>query len=337
MKNKNVDTKSSFELKSQFNYKRQVLGEVLPLEAPYVIYIESSSYCNLECKFCPHHISKNELIKKNMSVDLFRKFVQDLKDFKGKPKLIRFCGLGDSLFNKKFVEIVKIAKENKIADRLELITNGILLNDEIMPRLGKFLDRVIVSIEGLDDEDYKKYTLRKVDFSKLVLKLKKFSELKSKAKLHIKIHNSAVLTKDRQNKFFETFSNIADEIYIENLVNLWPEVESNLGLEAGHRFDGKDLNDVKVCPQIFKSMQINSDGRVMPCCIDWKGANLIGDINKASVKDIWNGKELHELRMKHLEGKRNEFSPCKGCTMNEYSEKDNIDDYADQIINKINL
>ena len=44
-----------------------------------------------------------------------------------------------------------------------------------MPRLGKFLDRVIVSIEGLDDEDYKKYTLRKVDFSKLVLKLKKFS------------------------------------------------------------------------------------------------------------------------------------------------------------------
>ena len=41
--------------------------------------------------------------------------------------------------------------------------------------------------------------------------------------------------------------------------------------------------------------------------------------------------------MKHLEGKRNKFSPCKGCTMNEYSEKDNIDDYADQIINKINL
>ena len=58
MKNRNVDTKSSFELKSQFNYNRQVLGEVIPLEAPYVIYIESSSYCNLECKFCPHHISK---------------------------------------------------------------------------------------------------------------------------------------------------------------------------------------------------------------------------------------------------------------------------------------
>ena len=41
--------------------------------------------------------------------------------------------------------------------------------------------------------------------------------------------------------------------------------------------------------------------------------------------------------MKHLDGKRHEFSPCKGCTMNEYSDKDNIDDYAEQIKNKINL
>ena len=97
------------------------------------------------------------------------------------------------------------------------------------------------------------------------------------------------------------------------------------------------MNNVKVCPQIFKSMQINSDGRVIPCCIDFKTANLIGDLNKESVKNIWNGQELHTLRMKHLDGKRHEFSPCKGCTMNEYSDKDNIDKYSEQIKNKINL
>ena len=168
-------------------------------------------------------------------------------------------------------------------------------------------------------------------------KLKKFSENKTNAKLHIKIHNSAVLTEDRKEKFFDIFSDIADEIYIENLVNLWPEVESNLGLESGQRFDGKDLNKVKVCPQIFKSMQINSDGRVIPCCIDFKTANLIGDLNKESVKNIWNGQELHTLRMKHLDGKRHEFSPCKGCTMNEYSDKDNLDKSAKEIFEKINL
>ena len=337
MKKKDFENNSSIKLKPQYNFDREVLGEAIPLEAPYVIYIESSSYCNLECKFCPQHISPGDLVKKNMSVDLFKKFVNDLKEFKGKPKLIRFCGTGDSLFNKNFVDIVEISYQKKIADRLELITNGILLNDKIIPKLGKYLDRVIISIEGLDDADYEKYTLRKVNFNNLVKKLKKFSENKTNAKLHIKIHNSAVLTEDRTEKFFDIFSDIADEIYIENLVNLWPEVESNLGLESGQRFDGKDLNKVKVCPQIFKSMQINSDGRVIPCCIDFKTANLIGDLNKESVKNIWNGQELHTLRMKHLDGKRHEFSPCKGCTMNEYSDKDNIDKYSEQIKNKINL
>mgnify|MGYP003324804349 CR=1 FL=1 len=126
-------------------------------------------------------------------------------------------------------------------------------------------------------------------------------------------------------------------MYIENLVNLWPEVESNLGLEAGHRFDGGNLNQVKVCPQIFKSMQINSDGRVIPCCIDWKGINIIGDVNKDSVSEIWHGDKLKQLRTKHLLGKRHDFSPCKGCTMNEYSDKDNLDLHADQILNKIKL
>ena len=48
-----------------------------------------------------------------MSVDLFKKFVNDLKEFKGKPKLIRFCGTGDSLFNKNFVDIVEISYQKK--------------------------------------------------------------------------------------------------------------------------------------------------------------------------------------------------------------------------------
>ena len=57
---------------------------------------------------------------------------------------------------------------------------------------------------------------------------------------------------------------------------------------------------------------------------------------KKLIKDIWNGEKLLNLRNRHLKGQRNEFSPCKGCTMNEYSDKDNIDNEADYIFQKIN-
>ena len=143
-------------------------------------------------------------------------------------------------------------------------------------------------------------------------------------------------TLERRELFYETFGSICDEIYIENLVDLWPQVESNMGVEAGQRFDGGDLNEVKVCPQIFKSVQVNADGRIIPCCIDWEVINNIGDINNESLKDIWNGSVLHDLRNTHLKGKRFEIDPCKGCTMNEYSEKDNIDAMAETIYQKLN-
>lgn len=324
------------KVRAQFNQSRQDLAALSPLQSPLVVYVETSSFCNLECRFCPHHISPESFNKENMSLDLFEKLIEDMKEFAPKPKLIRFCGLGDPLFNKEFLQMVRLARQSNVVEKLELITNGLLLSDLLIKELPKLLDRIIVSIEGLNNEDYENFTLRRVKFDALVDKLTKIGRQKNRrAVLHTKIHNSAVQNEERKKQFFNIFSDVADEIYIENLVNLWPEVESNLGYESGHRFDGGELNKVNVCPQIFKSVQINSDGRVIPCCIDWKGINIIGNLNKESIHEIWHGDKLRELRIKHLQGKRHEFSPCSGCEMNEYSEKDNLDNHADQILHRL--
>ena len=123
--------------------------------------------------------------------------------------------------------------------------------------------------------------------------------------------------------------------FIENLVNLWPEVESNLGMEDMHRFFSDTPREMKVCPQIFKSMQVNSDGKVIPCCIDFKGLNDLGNLEREDLSEIWNGTKMRDLRVKHLRGERHEFSPCKGCTMNEYADTDTLDDCAEEILKRI--
>ena len=219
------------ELKAQFNEARENLSEVVPLEAPFVIYVEISSLCNLECRFCPQHISPKDIVKKNMSIETFKKMIDDINDFKTKPKLIRFCGLGDSLMNKEFVSMVKYASDSRASEKLELITNGALLNDVLIKELPKYLDRIIISIEGLTDSDYMEFTLRKVNFNTLVKKIGQLSAQNGKATIHTKIHNSAVMTEERRQEFFKVFTPIADEVYIENLVDLWPEIKSNLGIE----------------------------------------------------------------------------------------------------------
>lgn len=327
------------ELRPQLNVNRINLGESSPLSTPLVVYMETTRYCNLACKFCPHFLSPNSFEKGTMNFDSFKKVITDFSGFPEKVKLLRFCGLGDSLFNKEINRYIKFSSESGNFERIEMITNGLLLKDSHFEYIGNYLDRIIFSVEGLSDESYFEVTNRKVNISAFRQKLsslkKYLSESNSKCKVHIKIHNSAIGCDDDHNKFFELFGEYADEIYVENLINLWPELESNMGINSGHRFHAGDVVNRKVCAQIFKSIQINYDAKVMPCCIDWEVKNVIGDALQSSITSIWNGSLLRDLRIKHLNGLRNTFSPCSGCNMNEESDIDNIDQYSDLILRKL--
>ena len=135
------------EISPQFNKDRLNLSSAVPLATPLVVYVEPSSYCNLECKFCPQHIEPDSLVKRNVSLDMFEKLIDDLSKFPSKLKLLRFCGTGDSTMNKSFGDMVKIAAEANVAERLELVTNSLLLKPKLADVLTKYLDRIIVSIK----------------------------------------------------------------------------------------------------------------------------------------------------------------------------------------------
>ena len=197
------------------------------------------------------------------------------------------------------------------------------------------LSRLIISIEGLSQKDYLKHTNRKINYENFCEKLKNLYKRKKSCTIHLKIHNNAVPTKKDQEKFLETFQSICDEIYIENLVDLWPETDASYVTSGNHRFISKKPDRVKVCSQIFKTMQINSDGSVIPCSIDWEAKNKIGYLKNSSLVEIWNGYKMQQLRQRHLKGERFDFSPCSTCSFNETSDKDRIDDFAEDILSRI--
>ena len=327
-----LDPEIAAKFRSQFGERHTELADMVPLNSPLVVYVESSTLCNLECRFCPQHISPQQMSRQHMAESVFAAMLSGLKSLPAKPKLIRFCGTGESLLNHQFPDFVRQIVDSGTAERYELITNGILLGEDRNLPLAELLDRVIVSVNGLDEEQYRDVTLRKVKTDRLLLGLERFRDvIGRKSKIHIKAHNNIVPNVRAFKQFVEIFNGVADELYVENLVNLWPELESDLGQKTGHRFTHGDLNAVKACPQIFKSLQVNSDGSVVPCCIDWQAKNTVGHVCDNSLQDIWRGKELAQLQKRHLSGERFEFSPCKDCTMNEYGETDNLDHKLDVI------
>ena len=91
----------------------------------------------------------------------------------------------------------------------------------------------------------------------------------------------------------------------------------------------------RICAQIFKGIQVQADGEVVPCCVDWERVNVLGNINKNSLFEIWNGERLRKLWIKHLNGNKGKLEPCKDCTMNDYCEVDNIDLHAEECIQRL--
>ncbi len=69
---------------------RAKLWEVTPLPAPYSLYIEPTSHCNLRCLFCPTGYKEYAGMRPNglMDYDLFCKIVDDIKEFDRKLKRV---------------------------------------------------------------------------------------------------------------------------------------------------------------------------------------------------------------------------------------------------------
>ena len=98
---------------------------------------------------------------------------------------------------------------------------------------------------------------------------------------------------------------------------------------------GQDLKEVKVCPYPFYSLIVNSDGEVTVCCADWKRKLVVGNLKYQSMVDIWQGEKLKKFWVTMLEGKKNSYEMCQKCLLPMYDCNDNIDDYAEQIKERI--
>ena len=82
-------------------------------------------------------------------------------------------------------------------------------------------------------------------------------------------------------------------------------------------------------------MCVNSNGSVSPCCSDWGRKVIIGNAYNEKLEYIWNGEKLFNLQKLFLRGERDKHPFCSTCRIPEYCLDDNVDDYAEEILLKL--
>jgi len=331
------------KLVSKLNLEsRTPLQEVIPIKTPFLLYIDPSSACNFRCQFCPtgHKDLLNKLNYKRglLSLDLFKKIIMDLNDFEQQIKVIRMNKIGEPLLNKDLPKMISYAKNSGSVKYIDLATNGSLLYREYLFQLfDSGLDRLNISMEGVNREQYLEHAKVEFDLDKFNDLLMWMNDNKGKCEITIKIPGN-YLTETQKKEFLDFYGNYCDRIFIEDIAPIWPlfdvERRANTRVEQTEGQYKQPLVRKDVCTYIFYAAAINADGTVSACCPDWEQKLLIGDIRSESVKNIWNSKKMNALRRQHLEGKRCENQVCRACGHINYSQVDNIDSYKEDLLHK---
>lgn len=329
-----------------YDNQRQKLADIVPLEAPFTMFIASTQTCNFKCFYCTHHLSREEKEKMNfqqvpMSDELFERVLEQAKEFQGKIKRIVFTGLGEPLANAKIADMIRKLSDAKIAGGYEIITNGYLLTHEMTDKLlAAGLTFLRVSIQGLTAKRYKETTGVLIDYERLVDQIRYFYENKGNCKLYVKIMDECFDEGETEEDFYRLFGDICDKIYIEHLVNAQPGMDGNYGeqLNDGMTFYGDRAEEREVCPYMFYTLQIDAVGNTFPCPpLGFPEDFSLGNVLDTTLKKIWESDKLYRLYRLHLTGRKKDIPVCFHCENYKCftPKEDNLDQDKEIILKRI--
>ena len=111
------------------------------------LYIEPTTKCNLNCKMCFRHTWFDEPMC-DLSLEDYRHVLETM------PKTVEtifFGGMGEPLFHRDILEMIRLAAETGV--EVELLTNGTLLTEEMINGLmDAGLTKLWISIDNLETD-----------------------------------------------------------------------------------------------------------------------------------------------------------------------------------------
>lgn len=329
-------------VKDKQDPERVRLESVIPMQTPFVVQLAVANICNFRCRYCP--CSAPELLKKNrvrkgiMDYELFTKIVDDLDGFPQKVKILRLVKEGEPLLNKRFADMVRYAKKRQPSVKVDTTTNASLLTPALSDDIiDAGLDKIFISLQGITAESYKRLAGVVVDFDEILGNVIHFCEHRKQCKVYIKVPDIGVNDLEKK-RFFEMFDHYADELFVEHIIPTWPDFDISAVKEddgIGLYGNPVDFGHIAVCPIIFYNLNVDFDGSVAPCQLDWAHTTTLGNVREDSLCSLWNGNKYNNFRRMHLRGERIRHVLCGKCSTLEYCNVDNIDTYADELLEKM--
>jgi MoaA/NifB/PqqE/SkfB family radical SAM enzyme len=310
----------------EFSY---IHGKTKNWGPPRIFEIETTNVCAAQCVMCPKKYNYRRP-PQHMPFSLFQEIIDQLNpeyqvmDPEGKP-LIHLFHYGEPCWYPHFEESIKACKARGL--HVVVSDNAAQFSPEYSEKaIRAGLDELWLMLDGMDEHTSRAVRGSGASFHKgmaninYLLAEKKARNLPAPAVYIFMIRQPAnhhqwgefesywkeVEGATARVAYFSTFggdipaiNDIADEL---RGLQGQPEEDRRLA----------KLNQYR-CYYPWHSVSILSDGKVVPCCRDYNGTYILGDLNEKSLVEIWNDRPLRILRKEIISGNivNPLCSPCK--------------------------
>jgi len=257
------------------------------LELPEIYQIEICSVCNFNCIMCPKELYSREKDSKLINPELIESMI-DRGELEG-SYLIELQMTGEPLLHPDIQSIIDLIKTTGVM--VGLSTNGHLLTDKFVMNRLRGLDYITISLDSVSERRNIRKGFNKSFEEWYEENLKDSIYALSFQETTIDIQFIDLPGYERE---IAEFSSIATEIL--SLVTIRTVPEGYFTLVHQGLYPALDKG---ICLNPFLSVSIQSQGHVVPCCFAWGDDYIYGDIEKQSLKEIWNHEKVKLLRAAH--------------------------------------
>lgn len=276
---------------------------------PKVVLIDTVSFCNLECSMCVH----KEMTRPRgyMPWPLFQKIIDEVA-VENPAARVWMVFFGEALILRRrkggIFDQIRYAKAQGLQD-VVLNSNANLLDKAAAEELiSSGLDAIYIGIDAHTPESYAKIRVGG-DHARVVSNVQGLLELKRQLGAQTpRVYVQFVDMDDNQGEkddFIAFWTEQGAEVKIRPKVSWAGQIDApNLVLDNSQRWP---------CYWAMQSMSITDRGKVVTCAVDLDARFVAGDVNRESLKSIWNGR-LRENREHHLESRWDALPEvCRQC------------------------
>jgi radical SAM protein with 4Fe4S-binding SPASM domain len=279
---------------------------------PYLLFIDPCNFCNLRCPLCPTGLNDLGREQTMLGFEDFERWFEPHKPYLFEAYLHNW---GESLLNKQVFRMIDHVQRSNVGTNLS--SNLVIATSEDLDNLiDSGLEYLVVSLDGTSSESYLKYRIRG-DYDKVVSNMAELIRRRNaRGRKTPVVEWQFIVMKTNEHEVAEA-EQMAKKLGVDvmrfipvgmpfefrnrkDVADLWypTQHEGRQHSEADTEQQFGQAEKPSPCFYLYRSMVVNPDGGVSPCCVVYRKNRDFAQLDDkpVDVGAIWNNEKYQSAR-----------------------------------------